>query len=285
MRSLSKAAFEDFAEAAPHGRRFCFWHWPHRHPSALIVHVHAFGEEMNKSRRMVALQSRALAEAGACVLQVDLLGCGDSDGDFADASWEAWLSDVIAACGLVRDRHAQLWPGVQLPPLWLWGMRVGCLLASQAADRMAEPCDLLFWQPTMTGSAALQQFLRLKLTSNMSQPDSRALADDLRRDLATNQPVEVAGYRLASGLASGLQHAELVPVQRPSRVLWLEVRAHEESHQTPVAQVAAERWRQAGHQVVSQSVVGPAFWSTVEVTEVPELVATSTRLLLESWRS
>ncbi len=40
----------------------------------LVVHVHAFAEEMNKSRRMAAMQSRALAAAGFAVLQIDLLG-------------------------------------------------------------------------------------------------------------------------------------------------------------------------------------------------------------------
>ena len=44
-----------------------------------------------------ASQARALAQAGYGVLQVDLLGCGDSTGDFADATWAAWLDDAQAA--------------------------------------------------------------------------------------------------------------------------------------------------------------------------------------------
>ena len=52
---------------------------------------------MNKARRMAALQSRALAAAGFAVLQIDLFGCGDSSGDFADASWAAWQQDVALA--------------------------------------------------------------------------------------------------------------------------------------------------------------------------------------------
>jgi len=42
---------------------------------------------MNKSRRMVALQARALAGRGFAVLQMDALGCGDSAGDMQDATW------------------------------------------------------------------------------------------------------------------------------------------------------------------------------------------------------
>ncbi|MBK8384562.1 MAG: hypothetical protein IPL11_02315 [Candidatus Accumulibacter sp.] len=41
----------------------------------------------NKSWRIVPLQARALATAGYAVLQIDLMGCGDSSGDFGDATW------------------------------------------------------------------------------------------------------------------------------------------------------------------------------------------------------
>ena len=61
-------------------------------------HAHPFAEEMNKSRRMVALQASALADAGYAVLQLDLDGCGDDSSGFADASWEGWCSDVVRAC-------------------------------------------------------------------------------------------------------------------------------------------------------------------------------------------
>lgn len=61
-----------------------------------VVFAPAFAEEMNKSRRMTARMARALAADGWRVVQRDLLGCGDSAGDFGDATWAAWLDDVEA---------------------------------------------------------------------------------------------------------------------------------------------------------------------------------------------
>src|SRR6476660_7010955 len=77
-------------------RRFCILHTPPEGSARdrTIVYAPPFGEEMNKSRRMAALQARALATAGWAVVQVDLLGCGDSDGEFADASWGRWVDDI-----------------------------------------------------------------------------------------------------------------------------------------------------------------------------------------------
>ena len=59
------------------------------------MYAHPFCEEMNKARRMAALQSRRLAALGYSVLQIDLFGCGDSSGDFADAR-EIWKRPQIA---------------------------------------------------------------------------------------------------------------------------------------------------------------------------------------------
>ncbi|MGL5987461.1 MAG: CocE/NonD family hydrolase, partial [Burkholderiales bacterium] len=63
----------------------------------IVVYAHPWAEEMNKSRRMAAEMARQMARSGFAVLQLDLAGCGDSDGDFADASWDAWLEDIDRA--------------------------------------------------------------------------------------------------------------------------------------------------------------------------------------------
>ncbi|MBN9422686.1 MAG: alpha/beta hydrolase, partial [Candidatus Accumulibacter sp.] len=120
-------ACEAFFLPATSGQRYCLFHRPATEGAArgALVYVHPFAEEMNKSRRMAAVQARALAAAGYAVLQIDLHGCGDSSGDFADASWAGWLDDVELACAWLRARCAA--------PLWLWGLRSGCLLAAEAA--------------------------------------------------------------------------------------------------------------------------------------------------------
>lgn len=96
------------------GQRFCIYHAARNGQArGAIVYLHPFAEEMNKARRMAALQSRALAKAGFNVLQIDLLGCGDSSGDFADATWEAWQDDLVSGCSWLQAHNQG--------PLILWG--------------------------------------------------------------------------------------------------------------------------------------------------------------------
>jgi exosortase A-associated hydrolase 2 len=69
-----------------------------------VPYVHPFANETNYTRRAADLLARALAGRGWGVLQVDLFGCGDSDGDFRDASWETWVDDLTTAFGWLQER-------------------------------------------------------------------------------------------------------------------------------------------------------------------------------------
>lgn len=250
----------------------------------LVVYVHPFAEEMNKSRRMAALQSRALARAGFAVVQIDLLGCGDSAGDFGDARWARWIDDVVFAARWLQRQHAPA-PGSAVPPLWLWGLRAGSLLAVEAAAHLAatgQACHFVFWQPTPTGRLLLQQFLRLKAAGELAAGQAKAAMEQLRNELAAGRAVEVAGYLLDPTLCKGLEQASLQPpAALPSgRLLWLEVSAVDQPALAPAGAAALAVWRSAGWAVQAQALRGPPFWQTTEIEDAPALLEATTAALL-----
>ncbi len=258
-----------FLPAAGGEQRLCLFHAPAGAPRSKVLYLHPFAEEMNKSRRMAALACRALAEAGHAVLQIDLRGCGDSSADFGDASWADWQADV-------RLGLAELDRRVTDAPLWLWSLRAGCLLAAADWER---PVNHLFWQPMTSGKLALQQFLRLRLAAEMAGGASKGLMDQLKTELATGRPVEIAGYRLGSALASGLEAAKLAPTGTPGRVAWLELSTREDASFTPVSEQAIKTWQDAGWAVRPQIVPGPAFWATTEIELAPALITRTVEAL------
>ena len=276
--SSAAQAFYLPANAGDTGQRFCIFHPAHGELRGRVVYVHPFAEEMNKSRRMAALQARALAAAGFSVLQIDLHGCGDSSGDFGDASWQSWISDVLQAVAWLRDRdaaHAQA-------PLWLWGLRAGCLLAAEAATHLDEPSHFLFWQPAASGKMLLQQFLRLKLAGDMLGGNNKGLMDAMRQQLAQGQAVEVAGYSLAPALADGLEQSHLKPPQasRSCRLEWFELATRDDAAFSPAATQTQAQWTAASYQLRSHIVQGPAFWQTTEIEEAPNLIDATLSALL-----
>lgn len=275
--------FEAFFHDVGRGRdprRFCIHHPPAGDCRAAVLHVSAFAEEMNKSRRMVALQSQAFARAGFAVLRPDLEGCGDSGGDFAEASWDGWLQDIASAIAWLQARH----PGV---PLWLWGLRAGCLLASAAAARLPAsasapaPAHLLFWQPPASGKPLLQQFLRLRVAAQLADGGGKGLLEGLRAELAAGRSVSVAGYQLPPALALGLEQARLLPPQPGQHVRWLELGPRAGAELLPASAALLQGWPAQGT-VRTAAVVGPSFWQTTEIEDAPALLQATLALLADA---
>ncbi len=241
-----------------------------------LLYVHPWAEEMNKSRRMAAMASRALATDGWTVLQIDLLGCGDSAGDFGDPDWERWIADVTEAAAWLRERCTA-------GALWLWGLRAGALLCSAAATRLTMVPNLLLWQPAQQGKTVLQQFLRLKAAAQLADGGGKAILEAARADLAAGSTVEVAGYPLASALATGLEQARLEPpairTKPSSHLVWLETSTQATPSLSPAAQASLPRWQTAGWHVQAACVPGPAFWQTTEIEDAPAIIDASVHAL------
>lgn len=272
---MDTAADAFFLEPGRPGVRLFAIHHPPRSQRCIgvVVHVHPFAEEMNKSRRMVSLQARALSAAGFAVLQVDLQGCGDSSGDFGDATWKGWVDDVLSSARWLQARYVDA-------PLWLWGVRAGCLLCVAAAPALASPCHFLFWQPSLDGSAVLQQFLRLRLLGGLMDGRARTTVSALKQQLSLGEPVEVAGYLMSAELALGLETAQLQPpLGSGSRLVWLEVVSGNDAAPAPLSSATIVAWRHAGYSVDTAAVAGPAFWQTSEIEDVPALIDATLRLM------
>lgn len=264
------AAADAFFLGVVDGQRYCLYHAAQGPCRAALVYLHPFAEEMNRSRRMAALQARALAAAGVAVLQIDLLGCGDSSGDFGDASWQAWHDDVAAACAWLRERTG-VEPG-------LWGLRLGALLALDYAARAPRPpARLLLWQIPASGAACLTQFLRLRLASELLDGDSGKAGQStqaLRAELAAGTTLEIAGYALAPALALPIDAIDPAALAfRGGPVDWFDTAAGASGAPSPAAAQLAAQWRAQQVDLRMHGAAGPPFWATQETTINPALLA------------
>lgn len=215
---------------------------------------------------MAALQSRALAVAGYDVLQIDLLGCGDSSGDFSDACWQAWKDDVVLAYDWLRTQTQA--------PLTLWGLRAGCMLAANAAVELPEKTNFIFWQPVVSGKQHWQQFIRLKIAGELSSGLAKGIGERLKQQLASGNQVEIAGYMISPALVREMECAELFPpAGKRGELAWFELTQREDACLAPVSQKCIEKWHAAGYRINARIVRGPAFWQTTEIEDAPELIA------------
>ena len=260
---------EPFFLDTSRGPRFCIFHpAAASSPKCPILYVHPFAEEMNKARRMAALQARALAQAGHAVLQIDLLGCGDSAGDFGDATWDAWHADLSDSLHWLGSR-------VSGAP-YLWGLRLGALLALDFYQQRQPGCaGFILWQPIVNGAAFVTQFLRLRVANAMLAGASGATdTNELRRALQSGEALEIAGYLLNPQLAAAIDALELqalAPTRLPVR--WFEVVGEPSRPLPPASKRVLAAWREQGIDVLAQAVGGESFWATQEITECAALIA------------
>jgi len=238
-----------------------------------ILYIHPFAEEMNKSRRMAALQARAFASAGYSVLQIDLFGCGDSSGDFVDARWEIWKDDIF--------RAAQWMEQCTSVPPHLWGLRLGATLAlhawSEAPDRFA---SALLWQPVMQPESFMNQFLRLAIAADVVGDTGATITTErLRKQLKEGHTIEVAGYEISPNLVHAIDQLrpELWAIRPGATVSWVDVR-RTTGETSPSTRRSLDHWHAAGVSTSYNAVIGDAFWSSFDIIEVPELIAVSTAL-------
>lgn len=262
------------------GQRFCLYH-PVAADTKIrgtVIYLHPFGDEMNMSRKMAALQAQALAAAGFAVLQIDLYGCGDSSGEFCDARWDIWKSDIAHAKKWLHDRHAA--------PISLWGLRLGGLLALDYAKHADDALhSLILWQPVTSGEAFLTQFLRLRLASQILDDGSENAGSTraLRDALAAGTTIEVAGYEIAPALASSLDALDMSTLAPTNATVhWIDIVADATRPMTPASARIMKVWQQQGVDLTLHRVSSVPFWSAQETVTCPELVSTTTAVMKQA---
>jgi exosortase A-associated hydrolase 2 len=255
-------------------RVFTLLRHPGRAGASCALLVAPFGEEMNKSRKMLTDVGIELAKRGIGSVLVDPYGTGDSDGDFSQADWSRWQADLqqaVAWCaeeGLKVDR--------------LLGVRLGCALAAQVArDAIPGIAQTVFWQPVLDGSRFMDQFLRLRVAASMMEQDRKESTADLRAKLAQGEIVEIAGYGISPHLAAQLDRVRLVEHvgAHLGQVHWIEIVRSAETPPPAPATKAIDAARSAGLAVELYPIPGEPFWSSVEIVRIPALIERTVALL------
>lgn len=266
---LATPRVEPFFFDADPGTRFSLYHPPAPQVPArgAILYVHPFAEELNKARRMAALQSRRFAALGYAVLQIDMFGCGDSCGDFNAARWDLWKRDLATARAWLAERS----PG----PMQLWGLRLGGLLALDYASEEAVD-GIILWQPCLNGRICINQFLRQGLAAHIRAGDSappRTTAA-LRAELLAHGSVEADGYELTLPLVKAIDACDAAALAvPPCPIHWFASASPSPTRLAASAARLAERWSARGATLHLHAVDGLPFWGANEIVECPALLA------------
>lgn len=245
--------------------------------SRWVVFVPPFAEEMNKTRRQVAVTAQELATVGLSSVYFDLYGTGDSAGNFSDATWSTWVKNTIAVFKDL-ERHGREVEAVV-------ATRLGCALVAQALREagVAVP-KTVFWQPVESGYRHMTRFLRVAVAASLMRRGPRVSVDELREQIAQGRTHEVAGYQLAASLVQEIDKVSLSSLvgRQLGRIHVLNVSRSvgngESADETRIDDLA-EEWDVGA---IVLRVPGAPFWASAELLVNRELADITVSLLAPS---
>lgn len=232
-----------------------------------VLVIPPFGEEMNKSRRMITETAQRLCESGIAVIVPDLFGTGDSEGEFREAEVNRWVEDLATAC-----KHAE---SRAMPVKAIVAVRLGCALAVAAQRSGALPAveASAWWQPVLDGKRHVAQFLRLRVAGGSMRGDAPETVDELRQRSAAGETLTVAGYELSPSLVTGLEGLTVDTLPAGSgRLHWFEIVRDAAAAAPLPATRFVEKARNGGSQVSLMTVAGEPFWASTEIVRIQALV-------------
>ncbi len=260
------------------GRRYCIHHMPppDKECYGTFIYLHPFAEEMNKSRRMAALQARAFSNIGYGVLQIDLFGCGDSSGEFKEARWNIWRQDINDAINWLNKNTTA--------PISLWGLRIGALLAldfKKNSNCGSHIENIIMWQPVLNGKIFLNQFLRLQLANIFlsGKIKDKNNTNSPRDLLSAGSTIEVGGYELAPELAAAFDKLEMIKlITTAKNIIWFDISTDANNSISPTKLKIKEALEKKTHHLHFQTVPCLPFWATQEITECSNLISATSKL-------
>jgi uncharacterized protein len=228
-----------------------------------VLFCHPFAEEKKSSQRAMVDLARRLAIEGYGSLRFDLTGCGDSEGDFGQATIGTWLGDIRAAMSFLKT-------AVPTSAYSVAGLRLGATLA--VAANVPGVKGLALIEPIISGkesfAADLRRLLiRQMMTDGVSSSNREAL---VRRLEQGEGDLDYDGFTISGKMYSELAALDLRTGARPhGRVLLLQISPR--GTVAPALEGLASLYRDGGTIVEIQTLTMPAMWNLIDEIDTTPL--------------
>ncbi len=168
-----------------------------------VLLCNPFGRESIRAHRVYRVLAERLVRSGCDVMRFDYSCSGDSAGEEIDADLRDWQDDVRAA-------HDELQRRAGVREVTWFGMRLGALIALQAAREAAQgPDRLVLWDPVIDGRDYLDLLRARHLERDSSRPGPAPQESDVFRRLPDFYMDEAIGFPLSRKLCDQLRAARL----------------------------------------------------------------------------
>jgi len=225
-----------------------------------MVVCHAFGDERKCSALAMTRLARRFAAGGRAALRFDYGGCGDSPGQFADATVATRLADIRAAVQFLQSETG-------VSEVCLLGLRFGATLAARAAEDLPACASLVLIEPVPDGAQYIDaQIKRKRVRGMITRGQGGADAGEARAGL-----VDLDGYALRQETLDQMRTARIRAgeVGFGGRVLLVQASFNEKLRAE--TEGVRRAYEQGGAQVDVRALVLPPFWSRIDIVPTDAL--------------
>jgi pimeloyl-ACP methyl ester carboxylesterase len=173
-----------------------------RRSSVAVLLCNPMGEEATRAHRLYRVMASQIEHAGYAAMRFDYSGTGDSAGADAEATLDAWLSDIEFAVEELRAASGAT-------QVFVVGLRVGGLLAALVERRgRVRFQHYVLWDPVVDGLGYLRELASAHRAFMTDEIGAARWKDRLRID-ARGVADQALGMRLTAGLVDELCAADL----------------------------------------------------------------------------
>ena len=189
------------------------------HRNRGYLFCHPFAEEQKRVlflHNQIAFQ---LANAGYPVFMGDYYGCGDSEGEFEDATITGWSNDIERFCKFFIKKY-------DLNSIGLIGTRLGGYLACRLLNTSLPIEKAVLIEPVLSPVRDFKMSIRQKLVKELHTGGHvNSNRKDMIKALESNGSIDFDGYCISSKFYRDLKtnHQSIEPVKGKADLLFVHV--------------------------------------------------------------
>lgn len=181
---------------------------------AWIIMIHGFADNKVEHHRMFVKFARRMAKRGIGILRIDLIGSGDSEGDFEDMTVSGEISQTLFVIDWLRGQ-----PELNASKVGLLGYSLGGLVSTYAAVRAKGIHTLALWAPISEGLLNMVNYFGLeKVYSGLAgntvcAPDGDAINGEFFKEIGRfDSAKELEKFEQPVLLVQGTKDQAALPV-------------------------------------------------------------------------
>lgn len=238
-----------------------------------IVICHPILEEKKSTYKLLRDCAKDLCSFGFYVFRFDLSGCGDSEGDYENASVNTWVEDTKVAVNYLTNKIKSI------KTVGLIGLRLGATIAAFVREESENISFLCLWSPIIDGKQYVKINIKRKLVLELWKNKNTRQSANLPQDEIKG--IDIDGYYINNQLIGEMEKIDLIGLAKRDNSKIMILSLKENNNSLTQFRRLGQSYQVARNATIYEIIGGDPFWDYIGLSKWPELIRITTEWFLE----